>query len=537
MSERETRPRRGLPPEEYPGGAASGDDGWDASVPMSKHGSYVHDPEPEGSFSRSLALTTLSAIVPGSGLLGARRAWAKAVGAVTSLLFIAAIGLVGWSAYSDLGALAGVAVDPDQLRRLSLILIGVGAVWVTLIAGTQVLTRPSRLGPTKKAVGAALVTILSLIISTPVAVAARYSFDQKKLVETVFQGQDQVKATSRPTIVPTEADPWKDHPRLNILLLGGDNAESRDPKYGLRTDTIMLASIDTSTGGTTIIQIPRNVQFTPFPKGSEMKKLFPRGFRGPGDEAEWYVNSIWDAVERGDYPDVFAGQTYRGAEALKQGVEGITGLKVDYFVLLNIDGIQKLIDAMGGVTVNINERLPIAGNTDGKKPTAYLEPGPDRHLDGYHAMWYARSRSESTDYDRMARQSCLVNAIIQQANPATILTSYEAIAAASADMVLTDIPQEVLQPMVKLSLKVQGSDVERLVFAPGKNGYSYANPDFEAMRQAVQDAIATPAAPSTPTSTTSPTTTAPTASTDTSAPPTIVDGSQSVTDACAYNPK
>ncbi len=580
MSEPTNGPRRGLPPEEPSDGALpdalfrpapshdpatpTGDvpvwqrpeqprqassswggearDGDPRSVPEGRSRAaraVLDDPEPTGSggsFGRSLALTTLSAIVPGSGLLGARQSWAKAVGAVTSLVFIAAIGLIGWSAFSDLGSLAGIAVDPEQLRRLSLILIGVGAVWVTLIAGTQVLTRPRRLGPTKKAVGAALVTILSLIISTPVAVAARYSFDQKKLVESVFQGQDQVKSSSRPTIVPTEADPWKEHPRLNILLLGGDNEESRDAQFGLRTDTIMVASIDTSTGRTTLIQIPRNVQRTPFPKGSEMYKLFPKGFKGPGDPEEWFVNGIWDSVERGDYPSVFVGQTYRGAEALKQGIEGITGLKMDYFVLLNIDGIQKLIDAMGGVTVNINERLPIAGNTQGKKPTGYLEPGPDQHLDGYHAMWYARSRSESTDYDRMARQSCLVNAIIKQANPTTMLTSYEAIAAASADMVLTDIPQEALQPMVKLSLKVQGADVERLVFAPGKNGYNYANPDFPAMRQAVQDAIATPETTA-PSSTTSPDATTPGKSADPSAPATIVQGAQSVTDACAYNPK
>ena len=60
---------------------------------------------------------------------------------------------------------------------------------------------------------------------------------------------------------------------------------------------------------------------------------------------------------------------------------------------MNIDGLFGLIDAMGGVTVNVNGRIPMAGNSEGKTPTGWLEPGPDQHLDAYQAMWYARSRS------------------------------------------------------------------------------------------------------------------------------------------------
>ncbi|MHA6523832.1 LCP family protein [Tessaracoccus sp. G1721] len=438
-------------------------------------------------------------------------------------------------------------MSPGFLASASLALIALGLIWVALITLTQVTTRPRHLSNGRRAVGAVLVTALAFGVAAPSAIGARYARDQVLLVENVFTaGEDEVQSSSRPTLEASEGtDPFADIPRINILLLGADgNAARADAveQYSIRTDTIMLASIDTKTGATTLIQIPRNLQYTPFPEGSEMAEAFPRGFRGEPAE-DWFINSIWAHTELG-YPDLFAGATYRGAEALKQGVEGVTGLKVDYFAMLNIDGIKNLIDAMGGVTVNINQRLAIGGNSEGKRPSGYLEPGPDQHLMGYEAMWYARSRLDYSDYDRMARQSCLVGAIIKQANPATMLTRYEAIAAAASQMVVTDIPQRDLTEIVELALRVKDGQVTRLVFSPGKNGYSYADPDFDAMRAAVDEAI-NPATPSpTPAPSGSPATTSsaspsaapqPSASPSASEVPELADGAQNVTDVCAWH--
>ncbi len=442
-----------------------------------------------------------------------------------------------------------LAVSPGFLATASVALIVLGLVWVMLITLTQVSTRPRRLSVGRRAVGAMLVTALAFGVAAPSAIGARYARDQMLLVDKVFTtGVDEVKSSTRPTLEASQdTDPFANIPRINILLLGADGSDSRADsveEYSVRTDTIMLASIDTDTGATTLIQIPRNLQYTPFPEGSEMAEAFPRGFRGE-PEGDWYINSIWAHTELG-YPDLFAGSTYRGAEALKQGVEGVTGLKVDYFAMLNIDGIQNLIDAMGGVTVNINQRLAIGGNSEGKRPSGYLEPGPDQHLMGYEAMWYARSRLDYSDYDRMARQSCLVGAIIKQANPATMLTRYEAIAAASSQMIVTDIPQRDLPAIVELALRVKDGEVSRLVFSPGKNGYSYDDPDFDAMRAGrggghrpaataespTPSVVAVrhdedpprPRSPSTPTSSPSP-----------SEPPVLADGTQNVTDVCAWH--
>jgi len=522
----------------------------DADLPFPanvRHRMAADDTAGEPSLRRSLGLTVVSTLIPGLGLLGARRGPLRALGLITGLAALVSVLYLAYWASTNTTRVAMLAVSPGFLTAVSLALVALGLVWVALITLTQVSTRPRRLSNGRRAVGAVVVTALAFGVAAPSAIGARYARDQVLLVENVFtSGEDEVKSSTRPTLdAEPLADPWADIPRLNILLLGADGSDSRAEQvaeYSIRTDTIMLASIDTKSGATTIIQIPRNVQFTPFPEGSEMAEAFPDGFRGES-EGDWYINSIWAHTELG-YPDLFAGSTYRGAEALKQGVEGITGLKVDYFAMLNIDGVQQLIDAMGGVTVNINQRLAIGGNSEGMKPSGYLEPGPDQHLMGYEAMWYARSRLDYSDYDRMARQSCLVGAIIKQANPATMLTRYEAIAAASSQMVVTDIPQRDLPEIVDLALRVKDGQVTRLVFSPGKNGYSYADPDFDAMRAAVDEAI-NPATPSpTPAPSGSPVTTtsaSPSISSQPSVSPSasetadLTDGAQNVTDACAWH--
>ena len=522
------------------------------------------------SLRRSLLLTTASALLPGVGLVGTKPPWAKLLGVLAPLTFLACLGIIGYTAVTDLPRLAGLALNPDSLTIITALLIALALSWVMLVTATHLLTRPPGMRFGRRALGAFIVTALTFCIGAPLAVGARYALSSRELVDSVFKEENDIVATGRPTIIAGN-NPWKDIPRLNILLLGADSTAARTKDnngvYVPRTDTIMVASIDTATGATTIIQIPRNVQYVPFPKGSKLAQLFPKGFTsGRGDDAEWFVNAIWERTVSGDHPQMAKAvgpATYPGAEALKQGVEGITGLKMHYFTLINIDGLQQLIDAMGGVTVNINKKLPIGGDQDsGIKPHGYLKPGPNQKLDGYHAMWYARGRYGLTDgdYDRMARQSCLVGAVIRQANPQTMLTSYEAIAKASKDMVMTDIPQEALQPIVELALKVKDANVTRLRFTNGTHGYNYSKPDFPAMRQSVQEALGITVESTPPATTPAPTSDAPDPSAPVETQPTTdppkeakpaksdkssasskptetTPPAEVVSDACAYNPE
>ena len=510
------------------------------------------------SFRRCATLTIASTLLPGLGLAGARQRWAKILGVLLPIGFLGGLIWLAVRAVMNPERAVSWVLRPGLLRGALVVLIIIAVGWACLIALTHLITRPKGLTTTKRAIGAGLVIALTFIVSAPLAVGARYTLSQLQLLGSITG--DDVTAGSRPNIDTNAENPWKDTPRLNILLLGADSTDTRikdaGGSYTPRTDTIMVASIDTTTGDTTLIQIPRNLKYTPFPEGSKLAQLFPRGFRGAGDEAEWYVNALWEKTVAGDHPDMVEAlgtptPTYPGAEVLKQGIEGITGLHMHYFALVNIDGLEQLINAMGGVRLNVNRKLPIGGDHQtGRRPHGWVQPGENQLLDGYNAMWYARSRFDSDDYDRMARQSCLVNAVIKQADPLTMLTRYESIAQASSDMVMTDIPQEVLALVAQLAVKVKDASVSRLAFVDGQNGFVSANPDFTLTRTRVQDAITPPTHTSEPTATTTPTETpsttkpSPTPTKQTSpeqpsAPPTAAPAStaEHVTNACAYNPQ
>ena len=162
--------------------------------------------------------------------------------------------------------------------------------------------------------------------------------------------------------------------RVNVLLLGGDGGKNRD---GVRTDTMILASIDAETGRTVLISLPRNMQKVQFPPGSAAAEAYPNGFND-------LLNSVYYHAE--ENPALAPNALYPGAELLKQTFAYTIGQDVDYFVLVNLAGFRKLVDAFGGVTIDVTTRLPIGGSTDANGRTLrrlrhYLEPG-ERKLDG-----------------------------------------------------------------------------------------------------------------------------------------------------------
>ncbi len=131
------------------------------------------------------------------------------------------------------------------------------------------------------------------------AVAARYSYVTASSVGAVFKSEDEMKSATKPTLGNTQTtpgqpkpqDPWAGKPRLNILLLGGDAGPGR---VGTRTDTVILASINTKTGDTALISLPRNAARMPFPSRSPLHKYYPYGFtNGNGQNAEYFLNAMY----------------------------------------------------------------------------------------------------------------------------------------------------------------------------------------------------------------------------------------------------
>jgi hypothetical protein len=143
------------------------------------------------------------------------------------------------------------------------------------------------------------------------------------------------------------------------------------------------------------------------------------------------------------------------------------------------------VDAVDGITLNVNRRVPIGG---GSSPiTGWIEPGKNKHLSGYRALWFARSREGSSDYERMARQRCVMTAMLQQVNPQTMLTKFRDVAKASAKVVSTDIPEADLGTFVELGLKAKKEKVTSVQFVPPL--ITPSHPDFAKVRQLVASAI------------------------------------------------
>jgi LCP family protein required for cell wall assembly len=264
--------------------------------------------------------------------------------------------------------------------------------------------------------------------------------------------------------------------RFNVLLLGGDAGPDR---MGTRPDSMTLASIDVETGRTVLLSLPRNLENVPFAPGSAAAKARPQGW-SCGDEC--LLNGIytWGSEHR----SVFPGVADPGAEAMKQAVEGVTGLHVNYYVLIDLRGFSRLIDAMGGIRLTVNAKVPIGGGTS--KVSGYIEPGTQT-LDGYHALWFARSRHGANDYERMARQRCVMDAMVHQLDPATVLTKFQDIAAASKHVVSTDIPAGELATFLDLAAKAKSQKISSVQFVPPL--INPARPDLGLIKSKVEAAV------------------------------------------------
>ena len=452
-------------------------------------------------YGRFLGLAALGSFVPGAGLWAAgRRRWGAFFLFGIGLALAAAVAVVVLVPRSRLAA---VAFNRDELTIVGLALAAGAAIWLLVALTSHRALEPRGLSAGQRLGGALVVTLATSLVIAPLALGARYAFTQRDLIGAI-SADDEASLTTPE--IEEKADPWADIPRVNVLLLGGDAGRGRE---GLRPDTQILASIDTRTGDTIMFSLPRNLQGVPFPADSPLYEYYPSGFGHRNDDAEYLLNAVYQNVPAEVPAEVFAGSENPGADANKWAVEGILGVPVDYYVLVDLAGFEAIVQALGGITIDVPRDIPIGGGenefTGGKNPvTGYIEAGEDRHLDGYHALWFARSREGSDDYERMARQRCVIGAIIDEADPATMLTRYESLAAATKDIVRTDIPADLFPPFAELGLKVKNRPIETLSLDNKffqSFGSSTSHPDYDTVHQLVQEALA---APPTPTATPAP---------------------------------
>jgi LCP family protein required for cell wall assembly len=274
------------------------------------------------------------------------------------------------------------------------------------------------------------------------------------------------------------------------MLLGGDAGADR---IGLRPDSVSLVTVDASTGQIAVVGIPRNLYNAPFVKGSPMRDEWPDGFNC-GDDCLFAYIYTWAQKHAELYPDAEAAGSTPGIEAMRDSVEAITGLPIQFFVLIDMKGFSRLIDALGGVDIMIEETVNVCVVGE---PITDSFPAGLTHLNGKRALMYARTRCDSDDFVRMGRQRQLEEAILRQVQPATVLTRFQELATAGKALVITDLPQSMLGVMVDLGTKARKLPMRRAELVPPIFDYLY--PNFKLAHEIVREAVFPPRATPSPT--------------------------------------
>ncbi|MEO6309917.1 MAG: LCP family protein [Leifsonia sp.] len=424
-------------------------------------------------------LVVLNFLVPGSAqvLSGNRRLGRFGLGATLTLwALVLLLGVVYllWPA-----SVFTLFTSTFGLWAAAAVLVFYAVVWVILTLDTLRLVRLVKAAPRARPFIAGFATVLMVLVSGTAGYGAYVATSASGFLSSVF--------VAGPTEPPVDG-------RYNILLLGGDAGNDRE---GMRPDSISVVSIDATTGQATMIGLPRDLQWFPFSDGSPLADVYPQGYGAidgcevGDDPSQCQLNWVYTEVELKSpqmYPKAIDRGSEPGIEGMRDAAQGITGLTIQYFVLIDMQGFSDLIDALGGVDINVTSRVPVHSDDTFTDVAFWFEPGK-QHMDGYHALWFARSRHGTSDYDRMNRQHQLQEAILAQANPTNVIAKFEAVARAGTQVVKTDIPQGMLGYFVNLSSKTKTLPINAVNLTPD-NDVDPTDPDYARIHDMIAAALA-----------------------------------------------
>lgn len=271
----------------------------------------------------------------------------------------------------------------------------------------------------------------------------------------------------------TKAPEWTGTERLTILLIGVDHPEGG----ASRTDTIILVNIDPVTKKAAMLAIPR-----------DLKVVIP----GYG------INKINAAFALGEYNKLPGG----GAGLLIRTIEANLGIPVASFAQIDFGGFTKMIDTVGGVTVDVpypikDDAYP-ADNYQYQR--IYFHAGW-QHLDGTRALEYARTRHQDTDAGRSRRQEQILLALRQKAISLNLLTKAPDLIREFGDTVRTDIsPSDALR-LARLASQMPQANISQYSLFPAlqeqqlPNQPYYLIADWSQVGQILGDFTGTPVNP------------------------------------------
>ena len=411
-------------------------------------------------FRRALALSVMTVVLPGSAqLLMGRKRLGRAVLAVWLLTVATLIAGVLVLIYRRSQAISFLT-DAGNLRAIQIGLVVIAFLWLLLFVDAWRLGVRGRLRRHHLAFLTFFNTGVTLAAVAAFFFAVQLVNAPREVVKEVF--------TATETSAPQQG-------RYNVLLLGSDSGKGR---FSLRPDSMTVLSVDRATGKSALISLPRNLQNVPFPEDSPMRQLYPYGFNCE----ECLLNAVYTVAS--GQPNLYPNSDDPGMDATIEAIEEVTGLKINYHILINMKGFDTLVDAVGGVEINVKDRVAIDGV--GRPIQGWIEPGVQL-LDGRETLWFARSRTGTDDFTRMGRQKCVMSAMVQQLSPQKVLFNAQKLSSSSKEMLETDIPASELDLFIELALKTRGTKIATTSFVPPL--INTGNPDFGKIRELVAETI------------------------------------------------
>ena len=256
-----------------------------------------------------------------------------------------------------------------------------------------------------------------------------------------------------PSVTSEPAPQWDGKERLNILLIGADEQAG-----GHNTDTMITVSIDPQTNQVVMFTLPRDTVDVPVPPGPA-QNVWGSVYAGK-------INGFY--AQAAGRSDVFPGsRERRGYNGLKSIMGHLYGLDIKYFVEVNFEGFRKVVDALGGVTINV--QIPVLDDNfpqpDARRLRLYVPAGV-QHMTGDRALDYARSRKSTSDFERGARQQRVIVSLRQQLDIGQALRNIEPLAAAIGSAVRTDIPRELVPQLLGLADRIDTRSIRSVIFTP-----------------------------------------------------------------------
>lgn len=246
------------------------------------------------------------------------------------------------------------------------------------------------------------------------------------------------------TAIPTRVTPIdrQGNDLFNILLLGSDGEITNDGF--VRTDTFMVLSINRSTNSVSLLSLPRDL-FVYIPAWSMQR-----------------INLTYARGQGGGWSD----GTF---ELMRQMVLYNFGINVHYYAMIDLSGFKEVIDTLGGINVAVDcaiEDLPLIGaevpadarrvNEDGYH---VLDVGY-YHLNGAEALWYARSRYNSSDFDRGRRQQQILRAIWREARDSGELARLPQLWSQVSEVVETNLALEDIIGLLPLAMNLNPGQID-----------------------------------------------------------------------------